>query len=130
MKSISKLQRLQLELIREANCNAFIGGLVEADLLCHEDLWVSCMMTRTGPMCLITLRDLPDEWSVNELFIVAEPGKRDELLALAKTWDANKVGWLTEYLVDSPVPSSGEFGSMIMGGSDVSNVLRVWWDSE
>lgn len=119
----NRIQRLQLELIREATFNAFDGDAVVDSLLAHRELWRGVIIDRAGyyaeharrdgrdcdPIDLIKLRDLDaGYWNVDTLYLTAQPGHEDELKALAETWSADEIGWTDD-------PNAGR-------------VLRVWFD--
>jgi hypothetical protein len=128
-----KAQELQFELMKQASFNEFDGERVVADLLAHQDLWKGSLMDRTAypktgekyEMCidLIKLRDLPDYWNVDTLFITPVKGKEDELEALAKNWGADEVDYYGGELV------AGWLGSWSPETrTNLKQVLRIWWD--
>ena len=116
MEKKATIQELHLELIRRASFNNFDGERVVEDLLADKGLWQGVVMDRGAygkDIDLIKLRDIPDNyWNVDTLFILAAEGKEEELMDLAKSWDADEVNWMIK-------PS--------LGGGD-GKVLSVWWD--
>jgi len=116
MEKKATIQELNLELIRRASFNNFDGERVAEDLLANQILWQGVVMDRGAygkDIDLIKLRDIADNyWNVDTLFILAAEGKEEELMDLAKSWDANEVNWMIK-------PN--------LGGGD-GKVLSVWWD--
>jgi len=117
--NVTRCQELYLELMRLTRYNLFDGERVVADLLAHRDLWQSCLMTRQE--IGITLRDLSGYGTqgfnnVDLLYLLAEPGREEELETLARNWQADAVEWeevAEDFLMEAP--ASGR-------------VLGIWWD--
>jgi hypothetical protein len=114
---INKIQELNLHLIEQASFNGFDGEKVGADLRKYQDLWEGVIMGRFDNYVeLVSLRDIADGyWNVDTIVIIPKKGKEAELEILAKTWNADEVGYDESYR------------SKLGGGKD-SRVLRVWWD--
>lgn len=126
-------QELQLELMKLASFNSFNGEKVVKSLLKHKDLWKSALMDGVAyskggqgfEACinLIKLRDLPDYWNVDTLFILPVPGKEDELEALAKTWKADEVDYIGGKQACDFLGAWSQEGT-----NNKKTILRVWWD--
>lgn len=126
-------QELQFELMKLASFNEFDGEQVVKDLQANPVLWKGALMDRAGfkrtddryesVISLIKLRDLPDYWNVDTLFIIPSPGHEDELEVLAKTWRADEVGWI-----------GGEEACSKLGSyspqkrAQEKSILKIWWD--
>lgn len=126
-------QGLQFELMKHASFNGFQGELVVRDLESNPELWKGAVMDRAGfnstgekykaVINLIKLRDLPEYWNVDTLFITPQKGKEDELEALARTWNADEVAWIGGEEANSDLGShSKELRE------NPRQILRVWWD--
>ena len=118
-QAISSAQELVFEMMKNASFNEFNGEKVVESLKTNRLLWRDAWMGRTGGYAdLVVLRDLhEDHINIDELFIIAAEGKATELKALAETWKADEVGWLTK-----------EDTQRQLGTGDRLKVLRVWWD--
>ena len=127
-------QELQFELMKQATFNEFNGEQVVKDLLANSDLWQGALMTRgsfsrpdsqgySDVTDLISLRDLPDYWNVDTLFIVPKEGKQDELEKLAKTWQADEVDW---YGGEQACQMIGSWSPE--GRANPKQFIRIWWD--
>lgn len=156
-QGISKIQRIQLNLLRESSFNDFDGKMVGDSLMEHRDLWIAFLLDRECygaasrmndqrekirkgepaglPICpidTIRLRDLADGyWNVDALFVLPAPGKEDSLELLARRdWRADEIDWC------DPLDA----GSVWVYGNKkpkigeqpqvitVEKMLRVWWD--
>lgn len=121
MEEINETQQLMFELIKRASFNAFDGKNVVADLLDYRHFWQAVTMCDDG---LMVLRDMHrDFWHADTLYILATPGREDNLLNLASGWDADEVDWL----------DPEKAGRMLGEWSDRTRknprlVLRLWWD--
>lgn len=133
MNNMEKVQQLQFELMKLASFNGFNGNQVVKDLEDNPVLWKGALMDRAGfkrtddeyeaVIDLIKLRDLPDYWNVDTLFITPSPGFEDELEKLAKTWGADEVGWF------GGEEACGKLGSYSSEKrAKTKSILRVWWD--
>lgn len=130
--SLSRPQKLHLELLRLATFNDFDGDRVADDLVECRGLWESFIFDRGAyhaqsinrrsiageterklpvePIDTIKLRDLAaGYWNVDTLYILPTPGKEDELFALASSWEPDEINWYDGL----------DAGPMM---------LRVWWD--
>jgi len=118
-QTISGAQELVFEMMKKASFNEFDGEKVVESLKGKRYLWKNAWMGRTGGWAdLVVLRDLhEDHINIDELFIIASEGKVMELKALAGTWKADEVGWLSK-----------EETQRQLGTGDRLKVLRVWWD--
>jgi hypothetical protein len=115
---INPTQNLMLDLITKASFNDFDGKAVVDDLMNHQELWCSVMMTREG-MCGITLRDLPDgDYNVDTLYILSSGKDDNHLLAVAEGWPSDEVSWLSD-------DAAGKFLGCFPA---TGRVLRLWWD--
>jgi hypothetical protein len=131
---MNKPQKLQFELMKLATFNEFDGEKVVKSLEENPDLWKGALMTRgsysrpnsegySDVTDLISLRDLPDYWNVDTLFITPKAGKEDELKKLAKKWGADEVDWI-----------GGERAANAIGSwspetrANPKQILRIWWD--
>lgn len=126
-------QELQFELMKLASFNEFNGEQVVADLKAHPELWKGALMDRAGfsrtgekyeaIINLIKLRDLPDYWNVDTLFITPVKGKEDELETLAKNWGADEVDYL------GGEECANKLGSWSQETrTNQKQILRIWWD--
>ena len=113
-------QELQFELMKIASFNEFDGNQVVKNLQAHPELWKGAVMDGTN----VKLRDISDNyWNVDTLLITSKPGKEDELEALAKTWGADEVDWM------SATESAQELGSWNPETrTNQKQILRIWWD--
>ena len=121
---MNAVQTYHLTLMRLASFNEFDGDLVANSLGEHRDLWQAAIMTNdpeSGSL-LIGLRDLPDgEWNVDTMFILAIPGKQDELEQLAQEWSPDVVDWIEAKRAKRWLGvHSDEVGD--------KTLLRIWWD--
>lgn len=125
-------QELQFELMKLASFNEFNGDKVVADLLANQKLWRGAVMDRAGYsrdgeqygiISLIKLRDLPDYWNVDTLFIIPTKGEEDALEELANTWNADEVSWIGNEDASSKL---GSWSKELNGNS--KQILRIWWD--
>jgi hypothetical protein len=127
-------QELQFELMKLATFNEFDGGSVVESLRSHNELWLGALMDRAGysrgtgekyEMCidLIKLRDLPNYWNIDTLFILPASGREDELEALAKTWNSDEVDYI------GGEEACNYLGSWTPEGrKNEKAILRLWWD--
>ena len=131
---MDKPQELQFELMKLATFNEFDGEQVVKALKGNPELWTGALMTRgsyarpdsegySDVTDLISLRDLPDYWNVDTLFITPKAGKLDELEALAKTWNADEVDW---YGGEQACQMIGSYSPE--GRANLKQILRIWWD--
>lgn len=116
-KPINPTQRVVLNLMKRSSYNEFDGDRVVRSLDSNSDLWVGAYMVPEA-YPLLPLRDLPDGYhNVSTLYIMSSGVNDEELVALARSWRADEVGWLTDQEV-----------AHLMGGGGAGRVLRVWWD--
>ncbi len=106
-------QELQFELMKASSFNQFDGEAVVKSLQENRELWEAALIDRAnyskvGEIDGIKLRDLPDYYNVDTLYIRAVKGKEKELEALANTWSADEVSY-------QDIQWHGP-------------ALRVWWD--
>lgn len=142
-KAISKIQRIQLNLLRESSFNELDGKKVADDLMMYRDLWVAFLIDReaygpchimrerygkglepgqlpVAPIDTIRLRDLAaGYWNVDALFILPAPGKEEKLELLAHSWNADEIDWY------DPLDARYSAG---FPGMPIEKMLRVWWD--
>lgn len=121
-KEINNVQELQLRLLEFASFNDFDGSKVLSQLRDNRHLWKAVLMTRLKD--LVSLRDISkNEWNVDSLYILPQPGKELELEVMALRWNAraHHVKWI------------GRSEAMhLLGTSSVKDVdkaiLSIWWD--
>jgi hypothetical protein len=129
--------------------NAFDGPAIEAALRSRQDLWRAAFFaTETIPMSrsrgflglgqpelrlrdmidLVVLRDLPQgAVALSTLFVLAVPGRQDDLHSLASGWDADEVQWIAQDEAFEAMGESPDHDSSY--ASDPARViLRCWWD--
>jgi hypothetical protein len=148
--SLSDAQDACLKLIGlSGTWNAFDGPTVEAALRSRQDLWRAAFFgSETIPMSrstgflglrqagwrlrdmidLVVLRDLPTgAVALSTLFLLAVPGRQDDLYSLATGWDADEVQWIAQDEAFEAMGESPDHDSSY--ASDPSRViLRCWWD--
>jgi hypothetical protein len=140
LKAITDAQDLFLRSIGACGQrNALDGPAVEASLRSNTGLWRSAFFTREASsrsgeqslasvINLVVLRDLAGNVvNLDTLFLLAEPGRQDELEALASGWNADEIDWVDQ-----------QEAFRAMGEAAVRNrdytadpervLLRVWWD--
>jgi hypothetical protein len=116
--AISKIQSLQLELMRRSSFNSFDGTQVARDLLAHRLLWCGAMMDRLGGNALIKLRDIGENaWNVDTLYVLSSTADDKRLTSLARRWHPDSVTWV-----------SGPAASRLLGATGSYRILEVWWD--
>lgn len=108
---MEKPQELLLELMRCASFNNFDGNQVVNDLIAHKQLWSAALIDRVDDF--IKLRDLPDNWNVDTVYITPKTGKELELLELATKWDADEIEYVKLDLGQYP---------------NNQKILKLWWD--
>jgi hypothetical protein len=148
--TLSDSQDLYLRLIGlSGRWNAFDGPAIEAALRLRQDLWRAALfaseavpMPRSSGFLglgqaewrlrdridLVVLRDLPGgAVALSTLFLLATPGRQDDLHSLASGWEADEVHWIAQ---DEAFEAMGESPrhdpSYVSDPSRV--ILRCWWD--
>jgi hypothetical protein len=116
--SVTKVQAIQLDLLRRSSFNNLKGARVARDLLKNRKLWCGALIDRLGGDALIKLRDLDENvWNVDTLYVLSS-GANDRLLTrLARRWHADAISWV-----------GGAAASRLLGDSRAARVLDVWWD--
>jgi len=115
----NEIQLKVLDLIRHVRSNLFNGEKVVKDLLKNRDWWTAVWFSSGRMSDLIPLRDIADGiLNVDTLYIIPAKGKEREIEALAKSWQADEVEWLSEEECSERL---GMFPAE-------TEVLRVWWD--
>ena len=117
-KGITKIQAIQLELLRRSSFNELDGAQVARDLLSHRQLWCSALIDRLGNDALIKLRDLDDDyWNVDTLYILSSGANDPALARLAGRWHPDARSWV-----------GGLAAKELLGDSRPARILEVWWD--
>lgn len=107
-------QELIFELIKLGSFNGFDGPHCVELLKQHRDLWDAVNMDSDGDEYL--LRDLPDDYHVDTMYIRVAEGKEKELMKLVKEeFGADEVDWK-------------DTRKDWQGRSLEKQTLRVWWD--
>lgn len=84
-----RIQILQLEMLKVLEFNNIRGEKIVADLIAHQELWRGVMIDFKWKIEKnITARDA---WKFWNLYILPKPGREDDLLHLAKTWNPNDI---------------------------------------
>ncbi len=117
-KSVTKIQAIQLDLLRRSSFNQLNGLQVARDLLANRRLWCAALIDRSGSDALIKLRDLDENyWNVDTLYVLSS-GANDRLLGrIARRWHADAIYWV-----------SGAAASSLLGDTRQARILEVWWD--
>jgi hypothetical protein len=117
-KSVTKIQAIQLDLLRRSSFNQLNGRQVARDLLANRSLWCAALIDRLGSDALIKLRDVDENyWNVDTLYVLSS-GANDRLLGrIARHWHADAINWV-----------SGASASRLLGDSRPVRILEVWWD--
>jgi hypothetical protein len=116
-KPINPTQRVVLDLMKRSSYNEFDGDRVVRSLNSERELWSAAYMVPEA-YPLLPLRDLPDGYhNVSTLYIMGSGVNDDKLFAVAKSWGADEISWLTD-----------QEAAHLMGGAGRGHVLRVWWD--
>lgn len=116
MKKITKVQKIQFELMKLASFNNFDGKDVVSDLIKNRDLWKSCVMDRND---LLKLRDIPDNvWNVDVLYILTEQKNLEALIEISEYWFPNKLN----------VIEKKEANELLRMGGGTDVILSIWWD--
>lgn len=147
---LSEAQDVCLRLIGlSGRWNAFDGPAIEAALRSRQDLWRAAFFASEAiPMPrsrgflglgqaelrlrdmidLVVLRDLPkDAVTLSTLFVLAVPGRQDDLHSLASRWDADELQWFAQDEAFEAMGESPEHDTVY--ATDPSRViLRCWWD--
>lgn len=114
-----KAQELIFELMKIATFNEFDGEVVVKSLRENSDLWTGAIFGRfDGYSELITLRDLPDYYNADTLYVLVPTGKEKAMKTLANTWSADEIDY----------EDSNTAGSKLGTSHPNASLLRVWWD--
>jgi len=129
VEKINKIQRLQLELIRNASFNNFDGEQVVKDLVENKELWEGVVMWREAfsrRIDLICLRDISqDVWNVDTLYILVESEEKlNKLLQIVATWNADEV----DVIKGEEAQDLLGFWSREDAEKGLPIIVRVWWD--
>jgi hypothetical protein len=117
-KGVTKIQAIQLDLLRRSSFNNLNGPQVVRDLLSHRDLWCAALIDRLGGDALIKLRDLDENyWNVDTLYVLSSRADDPALARLAGRWHADARTWV-----------GGAAASQLLGTSGSARVLEIWWD--
>jgi hypothetical protein len=125
MHKITKSQKIQFDLMKNASFNYFDGEKIVGLLKENPDFWDGVVMGRTSCLDgeiysdLIHLRDIQEGFTnVDTVFITATKGRETDLERLVKkSFKADEVGWLDD-----------DEANRRLGGGVKNKVLRVWWD--
>jgi len=122
-------QELIFELMKGASFNNFDGEAVVSSLLENRELWIGCVAGRfDGFFELIPLRDLPEGWNVDTVYISCPRDRVQDLVALVRTWRPDEVGILSD---DDASEKMGVSVNSLKEEVDFTRpcrVIRVWWD--
>jgi hypothetical protein len=117
-RSVTKIQAIQLDLIRRASFNNLNGPQIVRDLLNRRRLWCAVLVDRLGDDALIKLRDLDaNYWNVDTLYVLSSREDDRALTRLAHRWHADAMAWV-----------GGGAASQLLGDSSPARILEVWWD--
>lgn len=117
-RTVTKIQAIQLDLMRRSSYNDFEGEQVASDLLNHRRLWCAAILDRLGDDALIKLRDIDENyWNADTVYLLSSGADDRNLTRLARTWHADAVYWV----------NAADAGQML-GTSDNFRILEVWWD--
>jgi hypothetical protein len=117
-KSVTKIQAIQLDLLRRSSFNQLNGRQVARDLLANRSLWCAALIDRLGSSALIKLRDLDEnDWNVDTLYVLSSGANDRSLARIARRWHADAINWV-----------SGAAASSLLGDSRPARILEVWWD--
>lgn len=117
-KGITKVQAIQLDLVRRSSFNNLNGSQVVRDLLGHRQLWCAALIDRLGSDALIKLRDLDGNyWNVDTLYILSSGANDPALARLAGRWHPDARSWV-----------GGSAAKQLLGDSRPARILEVWWD--
>jgi hypothetical protein len=149
MKTITKAQDLQLQMLGLCRFNKCDGQSVVLDLQSHSDFWRSVQLGREvsplhiplqnptesdaphiplkNKINLIALRDFPQgQVNMDSLYILTEAGRQDALQEVAKGWNASEVCWI-DYKEAFHAMGASRFSMKDLWG-DQRVILRVWWE--
>jgi len=116
--SVTKIQGIQLDLLRRSSFNNLNGRQVAGDLLSHRRLWCAALIDRLGTDALIKLRDLDENaWNADTLYVLSSRQDDRALARLARRWHADAITWV-----------GGAAASRLLGDSSPARILEVWWD--
>ena len=117
-KGVSKVQAIQLDLLRRSSFNNLDGVQVANDLLAHRRLWCAALIDRLGSDALIKLRDLDDNyWNVDTLYVLSSRADDPALARLAGRWHPDARSWV-----------GGSAAKQLLGDSRPARILEVSWD--
>jgi hypothetical protein len=117
-RTITKIQSIQLDLLRRSSFNNMDGTRVTNDLLQHRQLWCAAILDRVGNHPLIKLRDIDQGyWNADTVYILSSGANNPALSKLARRWDADAIQWVT-----------GADASQLLGTSERYQILEIWWD--
>ena len=117
-RTITKIQSIQLDLLRRSSYNNMDGAQVANDLLQHRQLWCAAILDRLGLGALVKLRDIDQGyWNADTVYILSSGANNGALSKLARRWQADAVRWVT-----------GAEASQLLGTSERHQILEIWWD--
>jgi hypothetical protein len=117
-RTVTKIQAIQLDLMRRSSYNNFDGKQVASDLLGHRRLWCAAILDRLGNDALIKLRDIDENyWNADTVYLLSSGADNRNLTRLARTWHADAVYWVNPTDV-----------SQMLGTSESFRILEIWWD--
>jgi hypothetical protein len=118
VRTVTKIQAVQLDLMRRSSYNDFVGKQVASDLLSHRQLWCAAILDRLGDSALIKLRDIDENyWNADTVYVLSSGANDRSLTRLARTWHADAVYWV------NPTDAS-----QMLGTSQSFRILEIWWD--
>jgi hypothetical protein len=117
-RSVTKIQAIQLDLLRRSSFNNLDGTKVARALLNNRRLWCGALIDRLGSDALIKLRDLDENvWNVDTLYVLSSGANDRMLTRLARRWHPDAMSWV-----------SGAAASRLLGDNRPARILEVWWD--
>src|SRR4051794_27236769 len=120
------MQDLQFELIERTAFNAFDGPRVANGLRAHRELWAGVMFGRFQGFTLLPLRDIAsDVWAGDTLAILSSRVDDAALEALAGSWGADEVAWVSER---ESAEQLGDSLTSHLTGENPYHILLAWWD--
>jgi hypothetical protein len=141
---LMKPQDIYLSLIEASGqWNAFDGLAIARSLRANRDIWRAVVFCDCGYQCLFdlegkvtairtefsALRGLPeDTLFFDTIRITPHAGREAQLEALAETWDADTVQWISFAEASSAYWERQEAAFTEAGFNPSQAVLEVWWD--
>jgi hypothetical protein len=117
-RTVTKIQSIQLDLMRRSSYNNFDGKQVATDLVNHQRLWCAAILDRLGDDALTKLRDIDENyWNADTVYVLSSGADDRSLTRLARRWHADDVYWV-----------NAAHASQMLGTSDSFRILEIWWD--